>query len=67
MRINKNYLSRFKKYKYGYMYMVKSGLFLLFDLDTLEYKEVVSMYSLYKQKDVDIAINRLISLDYLEV
>ena len=67
MRINKIYLDRFKKYKFGYMFMVKRGVFLLFDLDTLEYKGLFTVYNYKDDKDLDETINKLIALDYLKV
>ena len=67
MRINKIYLDRFKKYKFGYMFMVKRGVFLLFDLDTLEYKGLFTVYNYKDDKDLDETINKLIALDFLEV
>ena len=67
MRINKIYLERFKKYKFGYMFMVKRGVFLLFDLDTLEYKGLFTVYNYKDDKDLDETINKLIALDFLEV
>ena len=67
MKINKVYLEKFKKYSYGYMFMVKRGVFLLFDKDTLEYKGIFTMYNYKEDKELDDTINRLIALDYLEV
>ena len=67
MRINKIYLERFKKYKFGYMFMVKRGVFLLFDLDSLEYKGLFTVYNYKDDKDLDETINKLIALDFLEV
>lgn len=67
MRINKIYLNRFKRFSYGYMFMVKRGVFLLFDKDTLEYKGIFTMFNYKEDKDLDNTINRLIALDYLEV
>ena len=67
MRINKIYLDKFKKFSYGYMFMVKRGVFLLFDLDTLEYKGIFTIYNYREDKDLDNTIKRLIALDYLEV
>lgn len=67
MKINKNYLHRFKKYSYGYMFMIKRGVFLLFDKDTLEYKGIFTMFNYKEDKDLENTINRLIALDYLEV
>ena len=43
MRINKLYIEKFKKFSYGYMFMVKKGVFLLFDKDTLEYKGIFNI------------------------
>lgn len=67
MKINKIYLSRFKKFSYGYMFMVKRGVFLLFDKDTLEYKGIFTVYNYKEDKELDEVINRLVALDYLEV
>lgn len=67
MKINKIYLEKFKKFSYGYMFMVKRGVFLLFDKDTLEYKGIFTMFNYKEDKELDDTINRLIALDYLEV
>jgi hypothetical protein len=67
MKINKIYLDKFKKFSYGYMFMVKRGVFLLFDKDTLEYKGIFTMFNYKEDKELDDTINRLIALDYLEV
>lgn len=67
MKINRIYLSRFKKYSYGYMFMVKRGVFLLFDKNTLEYKGVLNMIPYKEMKDVYPTIEKLVALDYLEV
>ena len=67
MKINKIYLDKFKRFSYGYMFMVKRGVFLLFDLDTLEYKGIFAVYNYKEDKDLEAVINRLIALDYLEV
>ena len=67
MKINKIYIDRFKKFKYGYMYMVKKGVFLLFDLDTLEYKGLFTLFPYIEDKDYICTVDKLISLDYLEV
>ena len=67
MKINKIHLEKFKRFSYGYMFMVKRGVFLLFDKDTLEYKGIFTMFNYKEDKDLDDTINRLIALDYLEV
>ena len=67
MKINKIYLDKFKKFNYGYMFMVKKGVFLLFDKDTLEYKGEFSMYAYNEDKDVMNTIDKLCYLDYLEI
>lgn len=67
MRINRIYLEKFKRFSYGYMFMVKRGVFLLFDKDTLEYKGIFTMFNYKEDKELDDTINRLIALDYLEV
>lgn len=67
MKINKIHLEKFKRFSYGYMFMVKRGVFLLFDKDTLEYKGIFTMFNYKEDKELDDIINRLIALDYLEV
>lgn len=67
MKINKIHLEKFKRFSYGYMFMVKRGVFLLFDKDTLEYKGIFTMFNYKEDKDLADTINRLIALDYLEV
>ena len=67
MRINKNHLEKFKKFSYGYMFMVKKGVFLLFDKDTLEYKGIFNMIPYKEDPQLDELINKLVALDYLEV
>lgn len=67
MKINKIYLDKFKKYNFGYMFMVKRGVFLLFDKETLEYIGVFNKAYYKEMEDIYPTIERLISLDYLEV
>lgn len=67
MKINKIHLDKFKRFSYGYMYMVKRGVFLLFDLNTLEYKGVFTLFPYKEDKEVTDTIDRLCYLDYLEV
>lgn len=67
MRINKLYIDKFKKFSYGYMFMVKKGVFLLFDKDTLEYIGVFNKAYYKEMKDIYPTIERLVALDYLEV
>lgn len=67
MKINKIHLDKFKRFSYGYMFMVKRGVFLLFDKETLEYKGIFTMFNYKEDKELDDTINRLIALDYLEV
>lgn len=67
MKINKIYLDRFKKFSYGYMFMVKRGVFLLFDKNTLEYKGIFNIIDYKEDKELENVINRLIALDYLEI
>ena len=42
--INKNYLNLFKKLKREFIYPVKQGIYLAFDMDTLEYLGVEMFY-----------------------
>lgn len=67
MKINKIYLSKFKEYSYGYLFIVKRGVFLLFDKETLEYKGIFNMYPYVEDKQYRETIDKLIALDYLEV
>lgn len=67
MRINRIYLEKFKKFSYGYMFMVKRGVFMLFDKDTLEYKGIFNMIPYKEDKELEELVNKLIALDYLEV
>lgn len=67
MRINKIYVDKFKKYSYGYLFMIKRGVFLLFDKDTLEYKGILNMFPYKENKEYEDTVNRLIALDYLEI
>lgn len=67
MKINKIYLDKFKRFSYGYMFMVKRGVFLLFDKDTLEYKGIFNMIPYKEDKDLEEVIDKLVALDYLEV
>ena len=67
MKINKIYLDKFKKFSYGYLFMIKRGVFLLFDKDTLEYIGVMNMVSYKEMRDIYPTLEKLIALDYLEV
>lgn len=67
MRINKIYVDKFKKVNYGYLFMIKRGVFLLFDKDTLEYKGILNMYPYREDKELWKVVDKLIALDYLEV
>ena len=67
MKINKIHLDKFKRFSYGYMYMVKRGVFLLFDLNTLEYKGVYTLFPYKEDKEVTDTIDKLCYLDYLEL
>lgn len=67
MKINRIYLEKFKKFSYGYMFMVKRGVFMLFDKDTLEYKGIFNIIPYKEDKELEELVNKLIALDYLEV
>jgi hypothetical protein len=47
--------------------MVRTGVFLLFDKDTLEYKGVFNFIPYKEDKELEEIINKLVALDYLEV
>ena len=67
MKINKVYLNKFKKYSYGYMFMIRRGVFLLFDKDTLEYKGIFNIIPYKENKELDQVLDKLVALDYLEL
>lgn len=66
--INKNYLHLFKKLKREYIYPVKNGIYLAFDIDTLEYLGIEMFYSapFSTQTICDDKLKLLLSLDVLE-
>lgn len=70
IRINQNQINRFKKSNYEYLYMVKRGCFLAFDINTLEY---IGIELFYLPANYDIVnkmceekISFLLSRDILE-
>lgn len=67
--INKNYLNLFKKLKREYIYPVKQGIYLAFDIDTLEYLGVGMFYLAPNNvsKVCDDKLKLLLSLDILEM
>lgn len=68
MRINRLYLNKFKEYKFGYLYMIRSGVFLLFNKNTLEFEGLYYHYTTRNiDKEADQVLTRLVSLDYLEL
>ena len=66
--INKNYLHLFKKLKREYIYPVKNGIYLAFDIDTLEYLGIEMFYlaPFSTQTICDDKLKLLLSLDVLE-
>lgn len=68
IRINNQYLNRFKKTRYEYWYMVSKGIYLAFDIDSLEYIGIEMFYladpKIYNPL-VDKTLNELISKDIL--
>lgn len=74
IRINNNYLDKFKKFNESYNYMVAPGLWLTFDKHNLEYVCNTLFYEVYNrpnylkiEKMCNEKIDRLIALDVLEV
>lgn len=67
--INKNHLNLFKKLKREYIYYVQNGIFLAFDIDTLEFVGVEMFYSVSDKVLLECGekINQLLSLDILEL
>ena len=70
IRINKNYLDKFKKTHCEYLYPICKGVYLAFDIDDLTYIGIEMFYLPYNQNLIDIEGNkmltRLLSLDILE-
>lgn len=69
IQINTNYINRFKKTHCEYLYMVSRGIYLAFDINTLEYIGIELFY-LPKNpkiidKECDTKLNELISKDIL--
>ena len=68
MKINKAYEDRFIKSKTGYYYPLSKGLYLSFDEDG--YYIGIEMYylpSIKIENEASELLNKLISLDYLEI
>ena len=69
--INRGYLNRFYKTKTSYLYMVNRGIYLSFNIDTLEYTGIELFYLPFDyksyQKDCDYTLNQLISKGICEV
>lgn len=70
IKINNQYLDKFKGYYGIYLYYVKPGTFLSFDRETLEYRGVEYIgFIPYKDDShiIDETLNTLISKSILEV
>lgn len=69
IQINTNHLHRFKKNRIEYLYMVSRGIYLAFDINTLEYIGIEMFYLPKNQRLIDkvceIKLNELISKDIL--
>lgn len=69
IQINTNHLHRFKKTRCEYLYMITRGIYLAFDINTLEYIGIEMFYLPKNQRLVDkvcdIKLNELISKDIL--
>ena len=69
--INRNYLNHFKSFSHLYNYMVSTGVWLTFDVNTLEYIGVNVFYEVRDYKGINIRcekkLNELISKGILEV
>lgn len=67
--INKNCLPLFKKLKREYIYFVQNGIYLAFDIDTLEYIGVEMFYSASDKAlaEADEKVKYLLALDILEL
>lgn len=69
MRINKNYLNRFTKNKYEYLYPISKGIYLAFDLKTLKYIGIELLYTPFYsiEKQADELLNELLCKSILEL
>lgn len=70
IRINREYISRFKFYRYEYLYPISKGIWLAFDKDTLEYIGVELFYqpkTTYYLKQSDELVETLINKNILEM
>lgn len=71
IQINTNYINRFKKTRCEYLYMVSKGIYLAFDIESLEYIGIEMFYLPSNPKLIDkvcdIKLNDLISKDILMV
>lgn len=69
IQINTNYINRFKKTRCEYLYMVSKGIYLAFDIESLEYIGIEMFYLPKNQrlvdKECDNKLNELISKDIL--
>lgn len=70
IRINKQYIDRFKYFGNSYNYNLAPGLWLIFDKNTLEYIGIDMFYLAdYKkvEPEADKLINSLLAKDILEI
>ena len=68
MKINNSYLDRFIKTKTGYYYPLSRGLYLSFDNDGYYIGiEMFYLPSINVENQASDLLNKLISLDYIEV
>lgn len=71
IQINTNYIDRFKKTRCKYLYMVSKGIYLAFDIESLEYIGIEMFYLVNNlisvNKACDTKLNELISKDILMV
>lgn len=71
IRINNQYLNRFKKNNCEYLYMITKGIYLAFDIESLEYIGIEMFYLPKNPKLIDkvcdMKLNELISKDILMI
>lgn len=71
IRINNQYLNRFKKNNCEYLYMITKGIYLAFDIESLEYIGIEMFYLPNNPKLIDkvcdMKLNELISKDILMI
>lgn len=68
MRLNTNYINRLKPIGYHYYFLVSKGIFLLFDVNTLEYEGIHTIFNISEKTLVEKeteGLNKLYKLGWI--